>query len=70
MPLDLAAPPAAPETRPTRAEGIAAALAEAITRGETLNSPPILLGSSLFSQYESNRYSVQNLECRKTHEGL
>jgi DNA-binding GntR family transcriptional regulator len=34
MPLDLAAPPAAPETRPTRAEGIAAALAEAITRGE------------------------------------
>ena len=34
MPLDLSALPAAPETRPTLAEAIAAALAEAITRGE------------------------------------
>ena len=34
MPLDLSALPAPPEARPTRAEAIAAALAEAITRGE------------------------------------
>jgi len=34
MPLDLSAPPAPPEARPTRAEAIAAALAEAITHGE------------------------------------
>jgi DNA-binding GntR family transcriptional regulator len=36
MPLDLSALPPAQEPRPTRAEAIAAALAEAITRGDLL----------------------------------